>query len=1067
MALQKVSVPLPFGGGYSQKIDPKQIQIGKFQSLQNSVFNKLGLLQKRNGFGTFTSIVASNLSSLTTYSQSLVALGDSLNVFSEEQGLWLNRGAVNQVSLNTLSMVRSSTAQSSVDVSLAPNGLSCEVYVDSDGTAKYQVNDSVDGQILLSPVNLPTGAKSPRVFALNSYFIITYLINSAGFKLQYIALPLTNLSAPTSPTNISVQVKSDTAGYDGMVMQNTLYIAWYGSDLGGSIRQTTINNALLFTSTNIISGHDADLLTLSVNPMNLNIWITYWNSAANTAYTSILTSIGGVILAPTLVLSATVITKITSIVQNGLLTLAYEILNSYPSGIRSDYTATKTVTSSGTVSSQSTVLRSVGLASKLFIQNDIIYVMLAYNGFLQPTYFVSDMLGSIQAKLAYSNGGGYVTGQVLSNVSLTSNGDSYIGYQFKDLLLSASKLNASANSSGVYSQTGMNTVTLNFNTPAYSAEIGSNLNLTGGIVSGYDGVQPTEQGFNVWPEDITATPSNSGGGLAAQEYFYAVTYEWTDGQGNLFRSAPSIPLETIVAAGTPITFTSTFSSGVSSITVSSVAGLVIGQVISDTSTPGNIQVGTYITSINGLVIGLSLPTAGAGVADTLSTSDVGSVSLVIPTLRLTSKPRVRIVVYRWSTANQIFYQVSSIQNPTLNDKSIDTITYIDTAPDAAIVGNVILYTTGGVVENIAPPSTEIMTLFKSRLFLLDSEDRNLLWYSKQVIESTPVEMSDLFTIYVAPTIGSARSTGPITALGAMDDKLIVFKENAIYYITGNGPDNTGANNDFSEPIFIAGTVGCVIPNSIALIPNGLMFQSNKGIWLLDRNLNTSYIGSDVEDFTQNSVVLSSVLVPGTNQIRFTLNSGVTLMYDYFVGQWGSFTNIPGISSVIYAGLHTYLRSDGSIFQETPDQYLDGSSPTLMSFTTAWIKITGLQGYQRAYQYYILGTYITPHILQVQTAYDYSASKVQADIIHPDNFSGPWGSDDLWGNSNFWGGSDKLEQWRVNLQQQKCQSIQITVNEQYDPNFGVPAGAGLTLSGINLIVGAKSGYPRLAPSRIAG
>ena len=74
----------------------------------------------------------------------------------------------------------------------------------------------------------------------------------------------------------------------------------------------------------------------------------------------------------------------------------------------------------------------------------------------------------------------------------------------------------------------------------------------------------------------------------------------------------------------------------------------------------------------------------------------------------------------------------------------------------------------------------------------------------------------------------------------MDDKLIIFKKDAIYYITGTGPDNTGANGTFSDATFITSTVGCANPSSIVLMPNGIMFQSDKGIWLLDRQLGTTY-----------------------------------------------------------------------------------------------------------------------------------------------------------------------------------------------------------------------------------
>jgi hypothetical protein len=1148
VALQKIPVPINFVGGYGQKTDPKQLAIGKFQSLKNTTFNKVGLLQKRNGFAELTNLSATNLSSVTTYSQSLVALGSTLNVFSEDQNEWLNRGNINQVSLSTLPVVRSSTNQSSVDASLSSTGLSLEVWADSDGTCKYQVNDSSNGQILLSPVNLPSGAHIPRAFALDNYFIVTYLITVSGTpKLEYIAIPVNNLTNPGSPVVISSVVKSNTAGYDGTVVLDTLYLAWNGSDGGGAIHYTSINQFLSVSSIKSIAGHNGDLISIVTDPLGINTWITYWDSSSGNGYTSIFNNHGVAILSPTKTISAITINELTSQLLNNVLNIIYAVTNYYPSGVRSDYSQYNTVTQSGTVGTATVILRSVGLASKAFIQNNTVYCMFVYGGAFQPTYFVSDLLGNIQVKLAYSNGGGYLTTQVLSNVTFTSSGNPYIAYQYKDLLVSVNKVNnVSNNNSNIYTQAGVNIVTFNFNSPAYAVEIGNNLNLSGGVFTSYDGNKPVEQEFHLWPEDITFLSFNTGGAMSDQDYFYKTCYEWTDAQGNLFRSAPSIPQDVTVTVGSDTTFTSVFAINVSYLTISSSSGLIVGQTITDTTTAGNIQPGTYITSIasgasttttsvfasgvtsitllsstgftvgqtitdsttgsnitagtiitsiSGNVIGLSQPTAGAsasspgdtlavssgpvigislptvaasaGGGDTLQTTNFGSVQLVIPTLRLTAKFNVRIVIYRWSTANQSYYQITSISSPLLNNPAVDTVTYLDTINDNLIVGNELLYTTGGVVENIAPPSTQIMTLYKSRLILLDAEDTNLLWYSKQVIENTPVEMSDFFTIYVAPTIGANKSTGPITALGAMDDKLIVFKKDAIYYILGSGPDNTGANDDFSDPIFIAGTVGSTNQQSIGLIPSGLMFQSDKGIWLLDRNLGTSYIGKDVEDFTANATVLSSVLIPETNQIRFTLSSGVTLMYDYFVQQWGSFVNIPGISSVIYNGLHTYLRSDGAVFQETPGEYLDGSSPTLISFTTSWFNIAGLQGYQRAYQYYLLGTYISPHFLQVQTAYDYQSYPTQSDIIQPDNYSTPWGGDPQWGESSEWGGASNSEQWRVNLQQQKCQSVQITVNEIFDSSFGTVAGAGLTLSGINLIMGAKSGYPRLAPSRAVG
>ncbi len=50
MTLEKHEVTINFGQGLDLKTQSKDIPVGKFLSLKNSVFNKGGLLQKRNGF---------------------------------------------------------------------------------------------------------------------------------------------------------------------------------------------------------------------------------------------------------------------------------------------------------------------------------------------------------------------------------------------------------------------------------------------------------------------------------------------------------------------------------------------------------------------------------------------------------------------------------------------------------------------------------------------------------------------------------------------------------------------------------------------------------------------------------------------------------------------------------------------------------------------------------------------------------------------------------------------------------------------------------------------------------
>lgn len=1004
MALQKTSQKFNFSQGLDLKTDPLQVPLGRFLSLVNGIFTKGGLLQKRNGFQRLPSL-SNNPSFLTSFGGALAAVGTSLMILSADTGQWLNRGSIQPVKLSVVPAVRTTTAQTQVDVAVAPNGLACATYIAS--TPSYQIVDSSNGQIIVSQTALPSTATNPRVFVLGNYFVLTFTATvSASPHLQYVAIPLNNPSNPTAATDISTQVSSLSAGYDGASSGGNLFLSWNGSDVGGAIRSTFIDTTLTQHNTVTIASKTSDLMSVTVDTSGGNpvMWTSFWDTADHNGYSAAYTVTGQLtaLLAATLTINnISGIQTITSSAVNGTLQLFYQTSNTYAfSSTRSDFVSRITCTSAGSVGSASVVLRSVGLASKAFYlaANQTAYFLVAYGGAFQPSYFLVDQSGNVIAKLAYENGGGYLASQVLPGVSLNGT-TAQIGYLFKTQVVAVNKSQGVAAPAGIYGITGVNIASFTLNSPtAVTQEIGNNLHLTGGFLWMYDGSKPVEHQFHLFPEDIGVTTTASGGSISAQQYYYYALYAWTDAQGNIHKSAPSIPYGITVSSG------------------------------SSTNT------------------------------------------VKVPTLRLTYKTApngVRIELYRWSTGQQTPYLVTSISSPPLNDPTVDSVTFTDTAADSAILGNPILYTNGGIVEDLAAPATSISAIFKSRLWIVDAEDPNLLWFSKQVVDATPVEMSDLQTYFVPPTTSAQGTTGPITALAPMDDKLIIFKKNAIYYITGDGPSTTGANNDFSpNPIFIASVAGCTNQQSIVSTPNGLMFQSDKGIWLLGRDLSTTYIGAPVEAFN-GATVQSAINIPGTNQVRFTMSSNVTLMFDYFFNQWGTFQGIPAIASTIYQNLHTYLNSLGQVLQENPGSFIDSASPVLMSFTTAWLQLAELQGYQRAYYFLLLGQYLTPHKLQVQIAYDYNSAIQQQALIAPNNFSAVFGADPVFGQTSPFGGASSVEQWKVNLLRQKCQAFQITVNEQYDPTFGVAAGAGLTLSGVNLVYGIKKGFAKVPASVTTG
>lgn len=1015
MALNKTPININFAKGLDTKTDPWQVQTGNMLMLNNAVFNKGGQLQKRNGFGTLSNVPSGSPTTLATYKDNLVAIGTNLQAKAGIADAWVETGPLQPVSVSTSQAVRTSTGQLTVDLAVSSTGLACTTWVDTAGLSYYQILEQETGQIIIPATQLPATTVVSRVNVFGTNFIITFIANVSGtVTLQYIAVPINNPSLPGTPVNLSTVPNGLTAAFDVVVANNSLLIAFDGADSGGAVRIVYLDSTLVQHTTKLIVGAVADKISItnSVNSGSNIIWVTYYTVSSTTTTTAGFVITGSAasaqltsLFSPVSTITSQAVAQLTTLAIATTIYIYFQVSQTYSySSVRTDLIKTVQYTIGGSPSAAGVLFRGAAIASKpVFLDTTgSQYFLIAYGAdtqvSLEPTYFLVDNGSRIIAKIASGNGGGYPVNQILTNVYL-ENDTLTLGYLYKSTLTSVNKAQGVTKSTGVYAQTGINIASFNINNSVNTAELGESLHITGGFLWMFDGAKPVEHGFFVYPENMLTVPHTSGGAMIDQDYYYVATYEWTDAQGNLNRSAPSIPILATVSGG----------------------------------------------------------------------SGAGSVTVNIPTLRLTYKTNtnlVRIVLYRWSTAQQNYYQITPINSPIVNNPNVDSIAYVDTLADSSILGNTLLYTTGGVVENIVAPATDILTLFQSRLFLVDAEDPNLLWYSKQVIQETPVEMSDLFTIYVTPTLGAQGSTGPITALAPMDDKLIIFKKNAIYYISGVGPDNTGAQNGFSEPIFVTSTLGCDNPDSVVLTPSGLMFQAKKEIWLLDRQLSTSYVGAPVEEYTA-AIINSALSIPNTNQIRFTTNDGNILMYDYYFGQWGTFDRINAISSTVYQNLHTILTPYYQVRQEAVGKYVDGSVPVTLSFTTSWFNLAGLQGYERFYYFYMLGKYLSPHTLQIELAYDYSPSPSQTIMITPDNYSPTWGGLNLWGSGSTWGGESNVEQWRVFPQLQKCESFQITIKEIYDASFGVTPGAGLTLSGLNAVVGLKKGYTTIRASRSAG
>src|SRR4051812_44544066 len=103
--LTKQGIDVSFAEGLDTKTDKKRVQIGKFVKLENSVFQKGGLLQKRNGYGTLPSLPDTSYSYLTTLNDNLTAIGSNIAALNAGGNSWVQKGHIQPLSVSTLPLV--------------------------------------------------------------------------------------------------------------------------------------------------------------------------------------------------------------------------------------------------------------------------------------------------------------------------------------------------------------------------------------------------------------------------------------------------------------------------------------------------------------------------------------------------------------------------------------------------------------------------------------------------------------------------------------------------------------------------------------------------------------------------------------------------------------------------------------------------------------------------------------------------------------------------------------------------------------------------------------------------
>lgn len=1003
MALAKQLVPISLRGGVDTKSDPKQVVPGKLLQLENATFVSPGRLRKRNGFVALsrdvtapTGTVSSGKALATFQDELLLAAATGLYSYDAGAPAWTRKGAFASCRVTQAPVVRDTYQQIAQDgATHQPTGVQCYAWEDSRGGVYYTVLDGTTGQVITPPTSVAANGVKPRVLVWGNVFALLYY-DTVATRLYAATLPVAtptatlSFAALTAALTDANSVSPALPVYDALVTQTTvgeqLFLAFSNAAGSTSVwRYLPADVATPASKLTPLAGSSNALGLFGDPDYTQGVCVARWNG------TSVLFAACDAFLSASTSRTVETVANVTAVAGAAVIesgtTPTYRVFYSVSGATPSVYKVRQnTVSSALVVGTASNFRLSVALAAKPWVSGAKAYVPVVHDSTLQATYFVIDSGGDIVAKALPGTAGGLPSSA--SNRPLLPNPTPVSASAWRLPMLVKDEL--TSRGGGIFTQTGVTSVMVDFHdeTRGYSrAELGHDLHFGGGFLAMYDGGSVVEHGFHLFPEGITASVGIAGtGALSAGQYQYVVCYEWMDAQGNLHRSAPSVPT-------------------------------------------------------------------------TVTVANTGSCTLTIPCLQLTAKrgarSPVQVVVYRTTVDGSVFYRVSSPTSPTQNGYGTATVTFADTGTDDGIlVGNPQLYTTGDVLENIAPPAVDALCVHANRVFALDSAEPLRVWYSKQVAPGAPAEFNDSLFLNIDPR------GGDVTALGSLDDKLVVFKSTSIFIVTGQGPDSTGAQSDF-DTRFVTSDCGCTNPRSVVTTPTGLMFQSAKGIYLLGRDLSVTYIGAEVEAYNQDTVT-AAALIPTANQVRFALNSGVALVYDYLVGQWSTFTNCAAVDAVIWQQAFTFLRADGTTLQEASGTFSDAGSHIPLRLTTSWLQFANLTGFQRVYKALVLGEYQTPHKLRVGVAYDFDPNVVQTDTIEP-QAPGAYGSDSPYGAGTPYGGTFPLYLYRLFMARQKCTAVQLTLE---DVQSGVPS-EGLSLSAVSLEIGVKSGPVKLPATKSFG
>jgi hypothetical protein len=995
MVLQKQLIQIPFNG-VQTKIDPKVAPLGTYETIDNFVMNRYPELVKRNGLGIIgESTTPENIVAGYNYLNEVGVITDnSLYSYSESLDQFQLKGLTASPVINSSAVIANTYTQTVCDSAITTNSLIGAIWEDSRGGVRCSIKDTDTGTFLVADYSLSTTGIKPKVVAVGISLVFTWVENST--------------------TELKIQkYRTNTNTFGTLDSVTTDLASSYTYDIIKSLSNVFIVAATTNAAPDVFYGYYWNVSTESVSnggdglyvPTSLDIT----NSGATPPTVSVATDTSNTYLVITWQNnSKEVYTKTFGTV---LLAITSE-LQVASATTDAGYAMGTCVDSSNNTYIYYSTYNTIHTSYRALVTTNITVPAVSYNSLF---YYY---LGVASKAFFYSNNA-YVVLAYTSSLQASYFGVRNDGACFGRLFSSLGGGNIAK----------ANCVSSFYAVPDEDNTFSVALLKTTKVISSANSFYSTT---SVFTEKIFFTPNNIDNKMLGRLLNIAGGYlKQYDGSPTVFEQGFHLYPEAPTLAE---------SNGSGSIANGTYSYVCVWEWVDNQGQVhrSNTSVPTIITT--------------TGANDT--------VTVTVKTLPITNKETrfsdvrtpIVLAVYRTQTLGTTYYRVNQLTSEYVyNDPTAATIDFVDTKTDAQIASNSLLYTTGGVFANITLPSSNLMAVGKNRVFIAGTDtEPNRIYYSKEKEEGLAVEFSNELSVIV-DSLG-----GNISALAAMDDKLLIFKKSVIYFIAGQGQDKVG-NGSFTIPQLVSADCGCNTPQSIVLTGKGIMFQSQKGIYLVDRQLNVSYIGQSLDAITTNRptfFISSATNLPDQNLVYFTTNEGQTIVFDTYFEQWYTHTlPFTPVGSTVLNNTW-FVCSNTNMYQSDPDLVTDAGENITSLLRTNWISIGELEGFARIYNILILGDNASlDHQLVVNLYYDFEQYPRQTVSIIPNSLSGAtYGTDTPYGSGTPYGGAfDGTYQFMIRPQTQKCTSIKIEIFDQF-PNGEKTKS--FKFSGIALSVGVK-------------